>query len=680
MKRSARKSSFLMGVLICLLALIAGTPSVYADCDYIALLSKQMADISTLNGPYDTWELFGTEHITPGWPQLNSEGYGIIYFALTNDWRHVWDDNPAYPDQVFRMIGSTDMSAYEEAETAIFDDGNHAFLVMAHCRASSVNTGIPDPHPFIWDYNNNTDEPISYAFQHNGGINKTRLTPMITELWDSWDGNENQDWFDLYPYRTEDQGDGELVDSEAFYHWIMVNVKLSNGNVQEGLRRALIAVRTWPGFRNIVFADATSLYVYKNAEDVRHWLGYEDHPTYYAVMTGPDEGAVGHGTQLAEHEMIKMHTTGGRTHYLNFDQPRYHPLPYTNTFEHSTYALDSYWYLNSWEVANEYHRIRVAQEDGGNRYLLMDSNTDNHMVQNEATVHLNLSGQDRVRLKFNWKYFNEEDHGVEGVYFADGDTFVKVYDFSMGNNASVTTISHEASTREISEWQEVILDVDNLCAQHGLTMNSTFKVKFVQKDNYEATTDGIGIDDIRVYRAYVDPDGYTMDFESGGVDEYWDLNTNSGRIQITSNYSPFQGSYHMVMDSSTPGHYEVCIAELHVDFSKRNRTDYSLRFAVKDFVDENHGNDGILFSDDGGRTWNRVPVYQFLPQSWTNYQYQTIEIDIDQLAEDNGLSLTDSFIIRIQQYDNYQVTSDGMAFDKIEIVGSGGYIAIPDTK
>ena len=48
------------------------------------------------------------------------------------------------------------------------------------------------------------------------------------------------------------------------------------------------------------------------------------------------------------------------------------------------------------------------------------------------------------------------------------------------------------------EERQFTVDLDAAIAAHGLSYNSTFKIRFNQFDNYGITTDGIAIDDILI--------------------------------------------------------------------------------------------------------------------------------------------------------------------------------------
>ena len=94
-------------------------------------------------------------------------------------------------------------------------------------------------------------------------------------------------------------------------------------------------------------------------------------------------------------------------------------------------------------------------------------------------------------------------------------------------------------------------------------------------------------------------------------------------------------------------------------------TQVDLDFLWKEFSDETHAEDGIFFSDDGGSTF--VKVYDLAGSNSPNNVWQSISLDLDQLAAAAGLALTDSFVVKFQQYDNYAITTDGFAFDEIVV-------------
>jgi len=156
---------------------------------------------------------------------------------------------------------------------------------------------------------------------------------------------------------------------------------------------------------------------------------------------------------------------------------------------------------------------------------------------------------------------------------------------------------------------------------------------------------------------------YATGFESGSFDQYWftQSSNSEGRIQITSSYTP-RGSYHMTMDDNlNGGQYAQNEAWLHVNLA--GKSDVELTFWWKEFSDETHTQDGVFFSNNGGSSF--VKVYNL---SGGSSSYQEIVLDVDALTSSAGLSLTGTFVIKFQQYDNYGLTTDGMAFDDISII------------
>jgi len=441
--------------------------------------------------------------------------------------------------------------------------------------------------------------------------------------------------------------------------------------------------------------------------------------------------------------------TETKTNYITVTTPtgNYATLPYSTGFESGSF--DQYWTSQS---SNSEGRILITTGNGphsGSYHLTMDDNYNGgQYAQNEAWLHLDLSGESNVDLTFWWREYSDENHTQDGVFFSDdgGSSFTKVYSLTGGG-----------------AYQEIVLDVDNLASTYGLTLSSTFIVKFQQYDNYGITTDGFGFDDISVtgvtgdppvadfsgsptsgdspltvnftdlstntptgwswdfgdgsgtstaqnpsytynsagtytvsltasnaygsdtetktnYITVTEPSGdyaslpYSTGFESGSFDQYWTSSEGvEGRILITTSNGPHTGSYHMTMDDNySGGSYSLNEARLHVDLA--GKTNVDLKFWHKEWSDEAHTQDGIFFSDDGGSSFTKVYDLGNESSSWAQ-----IVLDVDALAASYGLSLTGTFVIKFQQYDNYPITSDGMAFDDISVTeaSSTGYASLP---
>ena len=553
---------------VCLvLGLTLGVTAAYSDCDMIAIMvtyPQTITDIDVLGsqypGPFDEPSDFWIWCRDTQIPR-NSDGYAIIYYRLVPDSaEHVYEwpelghplsDWANYDNnQVFRYdIQSTGQVAdcFPWAEKRIWEtDGldHEAYMVLAHTRmASGGNNDIDDPHPFIWDYawdggsepqGDNTDTDYTYSLEHNGTLtDKQKLRDMTRDLWASW--NPGPTWAATYPYKTENQGNNELVDSEALFHWIVCNIKLA-AETEEGLRRALIGMKDWDCYKNFVFADAIRMFGYRGygglTADGDHELAYRvnEDPHFFAVSTGQavDAGLYGHTVRLSNHQAVEFDIRDWVIIHDNFDLPQYHPLPYTwCDFENSANrSINSSWYLNTHDDDVPYGDIQVV-EAGGNRYLSF-SNTPGQTTQAEASMYVDLDCGGPITLEFSFMTrigppmvgsgSPEGDMDLDpiGVYFSDdgGETFSFVYPLS--------------GPRDV--WLPVELDVNAICLIHGLECSSTFVVKFVFTDNDLMYSNSLNIDDIEIYCdvSGVDETGRTGDSGTAGSTSILGVAPNPG--------------------------------------------------------------------------------------------------------------------------------------------------------
>jgi hypothetical protein len=160
----------------------------------------------------------------------------------------------------------------------------------------------------------------------------------------------------------------------------------------------------------------------------------------------------------------------------------YATLPYSTGFESGT--VDEFWTL----VEGVEGRILITTANtphSGSYHMTMDDDySGGSYSQNEGWLKVDLAGHANVALSFWWKEYSDETHTQDGIYFSDngGSSFTKVYDLSGGSTT----------------WQQINLDVDNLCSTYGLNLTGTFVIKFQQYDNYPISSDGFCFDDISV--------------------------------------------------------------------------------------------------------------------------------------------------------------------------------------
>ncbi|MFW9769954.1 MAG: PKD domain-containing protein, partial [Candidatus Thorarchaeota archaeon] len=179
-----------------------------------------------------------------------------------------------------------------------------------------------------------------------------------------------------------------------------------------------------------------------------------------------------------------------------------------------------------------------------------------------------------------------------------------------------------------------------------------------------ASDDEIKVDYINVTTPSYAVPPYSTGFELGYLDEYWSaIPHDEGRIQVTTANGPHSGSYHLTMDDYLDGGlYSLNEAWLHTNLG--GLSDVELTFWWTEYADEDHIEDGVFFSDDGGVNFTKV--YDLV----LGGAYQQIVLDVDALAASNGLSLTSTFIIKFQQYDNYGIATDGFGFDDISLTST----------
>ena len=319
--------------------------------------------------------------------------------------------------------------------------------------------------------------------------------------------------------------------------------------------------------------------------------------------------------------------------------------------------------------------------DGSIYTMVMGKTTDlGGNTTNALDLSLDLTGRTDVELSF-WMYsFNEGTDPEDGIYFSDngGSSFTKVYDFD-GDSWSGFLYG-----------QLPPFDVDQLAADNGLTLNDQFVIRWQQRDagdfvdGFRDAEDGLYIDDVIirsnpiVYATLPFEDG----FESGEFGDSWRRKFASNTIGTTrlggfaevrdrvgnDTPTPANGNFAAVLGRRNVFQPTTNALDLHLDLS--GETDVELLYRLLDFNDETQPQDAIWFSDDGGATFSRV--FSLDGDNWNGFVYgQLPPLDVDQLAADNGLTLTDRFVIRFQQHDQgdfidaFRDAEDGFFIDDV---------------
>jgi subtilisin family serine protease len=241
-------------------------------------------------------------------------------------------------------------------------------------------------------------------------------------------------------------------------------------------------------------------------------------------------------------------------------------------------------------------------------------------------------------------------------------------------SGSFTTVNIDYSTNGGSTWTSITTGTAN-DGSHAWTVPSTATTQ-----GRVRVSGGTASDMSNANFTISVPSGsyatlpYSTGFEGGAFDAYWQTAvTANGRVRLLTSNTPHGGSYHMLMDDATSGGYSQTEARLRLNLA--GQTQVNLSFWWKDFGDETHTQDGIYFSSNGGASY--VKVYNLNGGSYSNNTWRNFVIDVDALAATAGLSLTSTFVVKFQQYDDYPISTDGFAFDDISVtVPSGGGGAI----
>ena len=171
---------------------------------------------------------------------------------------------------------------------------------------------------------------------------------------------------------------------------------------------------------------------------------------------------------------------------------------------------------------------------------------------------------------------------------------------------------------------------------------------------------------------------FSEDFETGSLATYWETSgTGDSRIQVTTANGPDTGAYHLTMDDAVNGGGSSR-NELTLTVNLAGYSQVELTYRAREYSDENHAPptsftgganfDGVAISADG-TTWYTVADHTSNGAQALQNSYQTRVIDLDAALALHGLDYNALFKIRFNQYDNFGITTDGMALDNISLTG-----------
>jgi hypothetical protein len=163
---------------------------------------------------------------------------------------------------------------------------------------------------------------------------------------------------------------------------------------------------------------------------------------------------------------------------------------------------------------------------------------------------------------------------------------------------------------------------------------------------------------------------YVMNFDNG-VDKNWEAFTSNdaGRVLVTSEFSPYLGAKHLIMDSTTPGTSSINEARLHLNLENTDRV--VCEFFWKLFPNETISqSEGVYISDDNGASFTKVFSFPLIHDTWTK-----AKLNIDSLMTYHNLNKSDNVILKFQQIGNDTAPSKGIAIDEVFVYNN--YARLP---
>ena len=185
-------------------------------------------------------------------------------------------------------------------------------IALGHLRmASSGANAIPNPHPWIFYYN---EKPFSLI--HNGTVNKNILYNLITEY-----GND-LNWLESYPPQTfgggiwSEEGWNHVIDSELILLLIMREYYLNDNDLISALQTSfskLIIAGISANQLNIVLSDSEGLYAFGGKQR----LFFKESIEHFSIMTSPSQQNIDNWFAIDSQELVKFYPVGYER-YPNF--------------------------------------------------------------------------------------------------------------------------------------------------------------------------------------------------------------------------------------------------------------------------------------------------------------------------------------------------------------------------
>lgn len=162
-------------------------------------------------------------------------------------------------------------------------------------------------------------------------------------------------------------------------------------------------------------------------------------------------------------------------------------MPFADDFESG--VIQSHWSVSGSLGAGT--QVSSLNNPRGAHHLTLDS-IGGIQSRNELTLGIDLGGYTNVALSFWVKSFGDEPDGPPPSPFRVGADFDGVAISEDG----IAWYEVQPLRGLPTDYTQITVDLDAAIARHGLSYNSTFRIRFNHVDDFQIPFDGLSIDDV----------------------------------------------------------------------------------------------------------------------------------------------------------------------------------------
>ncbi len=247
----------------------------------------------------------------------------------------------------------------------------------------------------------------------------------------------------------------------------------------------------------------------------------------------------------------------------------------------------------------------------------LGKSTDGDFSLNKLDLPLDLSTYQDAELLVAIAHNYDDPHVQDGIYLSDdGRNFVKVFGFPY--DSWVADIPGRLPP----------LNLKTLAEQHGLSFTAQFVIRFQQYDDHDFIggadfSDGLYLDNVTIQTP---PANYaflpfTDDFEGNNLSRYWAVGNPSMTDPASDAIINPSGSVALFLSDDTVQRQVIRMGNtidknwatnaLDLRLNLLGQEDVMLSFKIYNNHDETHPQDGLFFSDDGGKRFTKVYDFRF---------------------------------------------------------------------